>query len=150
MDATARDNYLTTEVMTAPPQKLQLMLIEGAIRFGQQTRDLWREKRDEQALESLVRCRRIVTEIIGSVKPEGEDLARNVRSIYAYLFRLLTEANRERSEKKLADALRILEIERDTWRAICEKLGPASPSVAAGPSAATQPDLPVEGLSLQA
>lgn len=149
MEATARDHYLTTEVMTAPPQKLQLMLIEGAIRFGQQTRDLWREKRDEQALESLTRCRRIVTEIIGSVKPAGGDLARNVRSIYAYLFRLLTEANRERNEQKLADALRILEIERDTWRAVCERLGPASPVATATPGA-TQPESSVEGLSLQA
>jgi flagellar protein FliS len=149
MDATARENYLTTEVLTAPPQKLQLMLIEGAIRFGRETGDFWRERRDEQALESLVRCRRIVTEIIGSVKPDGGDLTRNVRAIYAYLFRLLTEANRERSETKLADALRILEIERDTWRAVCEKLGPASPAGAVTPSGA-QPDSPVEGLSLQA
>src|SRR5262245_58972153 len=119
MDAIAREQYLTTEVLTAPPQKLQLLLIEGAIRFSQQTRDFWREKRDEDACESLIRCRRIVTEILGSVKPDAGELCRNVRAIYAYLFRLLTEANQEKNDQKLADALAILEIERDTWRAMC-------------------------------
>ena len=32
MSETPHDNYLVTEVMTAPPQKLQLMLVEAAIR----------------------------------------------------------------------------------------------------------------------
>jgi flagellar protein FliS len=148
MNATARDEYLTTEVMTAPPQKLQLMLIEGAIRFGQQTRDFWCDNRNEEAWEALVRCRRIVTEIMCNVKPEMGDLARNVRSIYAYLFRLLTEAHRDKSDQKLADALRILEIERDTWQAVCEKLGTASPAATPAPGAMSES--PVEGLSLQA
>lgn len=151
MDANARDNYLTTEVMTAAPQKLQLMLIEGAIRFGQRTRDLWQENRADEALEALTRCRRIVTEIIGSVKPDAGELARNVRSIYAYLFRLLTEAHWEHSEKKLDDALRILSIERDTWRQVCDKLGGSADALHTPVSqTVADVDLPTEGLSLHA
>jgi flagellar protein FliS len=150
----AREHYLTTQVMTAPPQKLQLMLIEGAIRFGRQTAELWRENRAEEALESLIRCRRIVTEIIGSVKPDAGELARNVRSIYAYLFRLLTEAHWERNEKKLDEAIRILSIERDTWGQVCEKLGTAAESAATPANSAARDgnlaELPVEGLSLNA
>jgi flagellar protein FliS len=151
MDASAREQYLTTQVMTAAPQKLQLMLIDGAIRFGQRTVELWRENHAEEALDSLTRCRRIVTEIIGSVKPDAGELARNVRSIYAYLFRLLTEAHWEHSEKKLNDALGILSIERDTWRQVCEKLGTSADSLRTPTiSGAIDTDLPVEGLSLNA
>jgi flagellar protein FliS len=126
------------------------MLIEGAIRFGQQTRDLWGQNRAEEAQEPMIRCRRIVTEIIGSIKPDAGDLARNVRSIYAYLFRLLTEANWERSEKKLDDVLRILSIERDTWRQVCEKLGATADSPTPAAVAAADSEQPAAGISLHA
>ena len=35
MSSLAHDNYLTTQVSTAPPQKLQLMLVEAALRSSQ-------------------------------------------------------------------------------------------------------------------
>ncbi len=34
MSFAAREEYFATEVLTAAPQKLQLMLIEGAIRYA--------------------------------------------------------------------------------------------------------------------
>ena len=48
MSETPQDNYLVTEVMTAPPQKLQLMLVEAAIRSIERARQAWREDDDEQ------------------------------------------------------------------------------------------------------
>ena len=47
MQASAQSNYLETEVMTAPPQKLQLMLVEAAIRSAERARAMWREEDDE-------------------------------------------------------------------------------------------------------
>ena len=35
--------YLESKVLTAPPQRLHLMLIEGAIRFGRQAEELLRK-----------------------------------------------------------------------------------------------------------
>ena len=37
MQQPAHESYLEAQVMTATPQKLRLMLIEGAIRFARQT-----------------------------------------------------------------------------------------------------------------
>lgn len=122
-----KDTYLETEVMTAAPQKLQLMLIEAAIRQGKRARELWNEARDDQddsAGDALIRCQQIVTELLCGLNPEQDkELVRRVASIYLFVFRSLTEAHLQRDEQKLADALEVLEVERETWREVCQKLG---------------------------
>jgi flagellar secretion chaperone FliS len=121
LDTAARENYLATQVLTASPAKLQLLLLEGAIRHGRHAGDQWRTGNQEAAWQSLVRCRQIVTELLCGVKFDGTELTRRVRSVYGFVFRTLTEAQLERNEEKLDDALRILELERETWREVCER-----------------------------
>ena len=124
MSTTVRDNYLRTEVMTATPQKLQLMLIEAALRFGYQAQQAWSESREDAATEALVRCQQVVTELLCSLNPEGDpQLIRRVASVYLYIFRTLTTAQMQRDANRLTDALRVLEEERQTWRELCEKMG---------------------------
>jgi flagellar protein FliS len=134
LDTAARENYLTTQVLTASPAKLQLLLLEGAIRHGRQAGDQWRTGNQEAAWQSLVRCRQIVTELLCGIKVDGTELTRRVRSVYAFVFRTLTEAQLERNEDKLADALRILELERDTWREVCLRQPEAAKSPASQPA----------------
>jgi flagellar protein FliS len=139
MSASARETYLMTQALTAPPQKLQLMLIDGAIRFAGQVLSHWQAGENQAAAESLARCRQIVSEIVAGIRPDGNDLARKVRSVYGYLFRTLTEAQLERSAAKIADCLRILRIEQETWQQLCRQLGNESPSGApSGSSARSQ------------
>jgi flagellar protein FliS len=121
MQPSARDTYLETQVMTASPQKLRLMLIEGAIRFVNQTQHLWEQQRDEEALESSIRAREIVSELMTSLSGNAEPLAKQILPLYVFIFRTITEAQLERSTPKLADALRVLGEERETWRQVCEK-----------------------------
>ncbi len=124
MPASARDTYLETEVLTATPQKLQLMLIDGALRFVELARHHWKNDKDEEACEALIRAQRIVTELLGGLNKDVDpDLAGKVASIYLFVFRTLLAANNERDEEKLDDVVRILNIERETWRQVCEKLG---------------------------
>jgi hypothetical protein len=73
--------------------------------------------------------------------------------VYGCVFRTLVAAHLERSEKKLAEAASILEIERDTWRQVCQKLGgcksdPAAglpPAARGGSAAAARPHMPLDG-----
>lgn len=124
MNLSARDNYLTTEVMTATPQKLQLMLIEAALRMGQQTIEHWKANEEEQAVETLIRCQQIITELLCGLQPDQDsELVRRVASVYLFIFRSLSVAHLERSEQKVADAMSVLEIERETWQQVCAKLG---------------------------
>ena len=52
MTPAARDEYLATEVMTAAPQKLQLLLVEAAIRFARQAESHWRVHENEAAFRA--------------------------------------------------------------------------------------------------
>lgn len=126
MPTSAPSVYLTTEVMTATPQKLRLMLIDAALRFGKQAREGWRTQADGAASQSLVRCQEIVKELLASLGCAKNDLSRKMAGVYIYLFRTLTEAHLQRDAKKLDNALRVLEIERETWRLVCDKLGAQS------------------------
>ncbi len=128
-DATARAEYLEAEVMTASPQKLQLMLIEGAIRFIEKTKQHWEAEQYDWGIESLIRAQEIVTEILGSLRHDVDrPLVRKVAGIYVFVFRNLVDASLDHSREKLDEALRVLHEERETWRQLCEKLGGAAVS----------------------
>ena len=58
----------------------------------------------------------------GLRKEVATDLTDRVMALYVYIFRCLVEAGMGRDEKKLADAVGLLQIERETWRLLCEKL----------------------------
>ncbi|MCL2005571.1 MAG: flagellar export chaperone FliS [Planctomycetaceae bacterium] len=120
----ARQNYLQAEVHTATPQKLQLMLVEAAIKNIHRTKKAWEEERFEAGFESLSLAQDIVAEILSSVDKEGNpELAGKIASIYVFIFRCLAEGGMTHDPKKLDDALRVLNSERETWRLVCEKFG---------------------------
>lgn len=124
MQLTARDAYLTTEVTTATPQKLQLMLIEAAIRFCRQAQAQRQNDQEEQAGEAIIRCQEVISELLIGLRPDRDaELVRRVASVYVYLLRTLTLAHVERQSAALDDAIRVLEIERGTWQQVCLELG---------------------------
>ncbi len=49
------------------------------------------------------------------------ELTDRVAAVYAFIFRRLVEAGYRRDEAKLADAIRLLEIERETWQRVCQQ-----------------------------
>jgi flagellar protein FliS len=127
MSATARDTYRTTEILTATPQRLQLMLIEGAIQFSLRARQHWNADEPAKATKALVQAQKIMRELIGGLDTKSQsDLVRRVAAIYNFVHLSLIEASSRKDETKLAGAIRVLEIERETWRQVCEKLGSAT------------------------
>ena len=117
------EQYLATEVFTAPPQKLQLMLIEMAIRQVARAKREWQAGENGEACMSLLHAQQIVDQLIAGVNREASpELADRVLAVYDFIARRLREANTECNEKKLDDVTRILEIERETWQLICDQL----------------------------
>lgn len=152
MSSAAREAYLETQLLTATPQLLRLKLIEGAIRFGQQTLQHWQAECDDQAFDAMLRCRGIVTELLVSVKSDGTEVSRRVTALYLFLFQTLTEAQLRRDEKKLREVIELLEIERETWQSVCEQMPeppqpdentpqPPSSEITASDAAAVLPDI---------
>jgi flagellar protein FliS len=130
MQPSVRNTYLETEVLTATPQKLQCMLLEAAIRALERTRQHWRAGDFDQGCETLIKAQQVVAEILGGMDREANpELVRKVAGIYLFIYRSLVDAGLHRDEKKLDDAQRVLEEERETWRQLCEKMaGTQAPS----------------------
>ena len=66
----AVDDYLETQVLTAAPHRLHLMVVDGAMRFTRQGLAAMREARWEAMGQAFRRARDCVTEMVGGVKPE--------------------------------------------------------------------------------
>ena len=122
METNARAAYLETQILTATPQRLRLLLIDGAIRFANETAGHWKEDRVEPGRQSLERCRAVISELLAAVKADRSELTQQVAGIYAFLFRELTEANVDRNIDKLADVVRVLHVERETWSELCDNM----------------------------
>lgn len=164
MPTHTNDHYLSAKILTATPQKLHLMLIEGAIRHALVAKRLW-EVQDRRAErdEALARCIDITGELVLGVKDSEEAVAKTLVDLYVFIFRAVSEAKILEEVAKLDDALRILAIERETWRQVCEKeddtpvsnrqeLAATPPAHHAPNPLGTLPILPVTGggLSLEA
>lgn len=116
------ENYLETEVLTATPQKLQLMMINGAIRFAYQAQQLSEQQDKEEAWDRLMRCREIVAQILCSIKNDGSELMQNVAGIYFFLFQELTDLHAKDEYQRLDGVLNVLNEERETWEELCRQM----------------------------
>jgi flagellar secretion chaperone FliS len=111
--------YLETQIATATPQRLRLMLIDGALRRAREAVDAWREDRPDDALEPLGRCRSIVAELIAGIREGSSPLADQVLGIYLFLFQELSEVSLGREMARIEGVIRVLEEERITWQEVC-------------------------------
>lgn len=119
----AREEYLKNQIETATPQKLHLMLVEGAIRYARVAQNCWRERKEEDARDAVDRCYLIIVEMLSNVGAAESALGRRISSVYLFLFQTVAEVRQQRDDEKLNDLLRVLAIERETWRQVCQKFG---------------------------
>jgi flagellar protein FliS len=127
-------SYLESKVLTAPPYRLHLMLIDGAIRFGRQADEALRRGDELAAAAPLVRVLDIIGELLVGVRENKTDLTLKIAELYLFIFRRVSEAKINADAAALGEALRLLDFERQTWQLACEKLG--------GDSSATPPSSP--------
>ncbi len=123
MQSTARDQYLYTDVNTATAERLQLLLIEGALRLANRARQHWQQGRKDRAIRALLEAQAILVHMMGVIdRQTGGELAARVSAVYEFIYRSLVKAGYYHDESALDDAVRVLEIERQTWRQVCDKL----------------------------
>lgn len=127
-------SYLESKVLTAPPYRLQLMLIEGAIRFGRLAEQELRQGNQVAAATPLMRVLDIMGELLAGAREKKSELNTKVADLYWYLFRQISQAKISGDAAVLGAALELLDYERQTWQQVCDKLNadnsaPAAPSV---------------------
>ncbi len=147
MPVSSPGSYIETEVMTASPQKLQLMMIEAALRYAKRAKLHWEADEEEEACEVLIRAQRVMGELMGGLNREASpQLVGKIASIYVFVFRNLMEAALQRDVEKIDGAIKVLEAEQETWRQVCQKLTAEKPTEC-GPAA---PAPPLGGFAAQA
>ena len=145
MHQNARSNYLETQVMTAPPERLKLMLIDAAIRNVTKAKEHWNDDDFGTSWDSISRAREIVSELQSGLNREtNPELIDKISAMYMFLFRELNEAATSREDAKLDGVLKVLAQERETWIEVCTELAKLSENENEGA------DLQVDSIDSQA
>lgn len=115
--------YLRTRVMSASPEELRLMLLDGALKFAHQAREGLSSRNYELSFSGFSQAREIVMELINGIRDDAEpELANKVRGVLLFLYRELMEASFQKSVAKVDNVIKILEYERETWVLAMEKI----------------------------
>lgn len=149
--AKSSDAYLKTRVLTASPEQLRLMLLDGAIKFARQARAGQESKDYEASFEGFSQARAIVMELIVTIDPEpAPELAGRVKSVLSFIFSEMVEASMNKDASRMDEPIRLLEYERETWTLFIEQLsreraGAEVPDALSEPKPDSRPTLSVEG-----
>ncbi|MFW5782853.1 MAG: flagellar export chaperone FliS [Candidatus Muiribacteriaceae bacterium] len=118
------DQYRETQIKTASPGRLLLMLYDGAIRFlNQSINALESEPKDlEKAHNNIIKVQNIIMELTVTLdRKKGGDIAENLSDLYTFMKNHLVEANC-RKEADYCYEIRDLMTElRDAWREVVAK-----------------------------
>jgi len=130
----AAQEYLESQVLSASPHRLHLLVIDGALKFARIGLAAL-ERADWEALDAaLARSRECVAELIVGVKTDaGLEWAEAFKGVLGNVYQNLAMADPERSSQRIEDAIRILEIHRQTWVELGERLAEQQASVVPEP-----------------
>lgn len=143
----ASQEYLKNAVMTASPEQLHLMLIDGAIRFTLRGREATARKDIEGAFNAFERAQRIVLQMdAGLQRDVNPSLVDQMASLYNFVYRRLIDANIHRDTHAADEALKILKHQRQSWVLLIEKLADDASDVPQDAHAATGEDRPAVSL----
>jgi len=140
MTTTEANAYLRTQVFTASPEQLRLMLLDGALRFARQAIEGLEARDYEASYNGITQARAIVLELATSIRADVDpDLAERVRSVYLFIYREMVDASVARDVARLGKAVDLLQYERETWAMLIERIAaeragasPNPPTSAAG------------------
>jgi flagellar protein FliS len=107
--------YKQQSIMTAPPERLVVMLYDGAIRFLFQGATALRTGERSPALERLDRGEAIIDHLLATLDMSAGEIAERLEGVYVFCKRLLLEARLERDADKVDLARGYLAELRESW-----------------------------------
>ena len=117
--------YKKASVNTLDQNKLIIMLYDGAIKNANFAVEYIKSGEIEKVHDSLIKTKNIVTELLATLNMEhGGEIAKNLKSLYSYMFSLLIEANMEKKSKPVLTVIDLLKELRGAWVQIREKKKP--------------------------
>lgn len=121
------ENYRRTQIETASPGRLLLMLYEGALKNLRLAQASIGAKKINQAHNHLIKAQEIVTELNLDLNMDAGDIAKNLRNLYVYIHQRLVEANIKKDAEIIQEAIDLLSELKEAWDAIILKNKSATP-----------------------
>ncbi len=110
------NQYYQTQVSTASPEQILLMLYDGAIRFTRQAIAGVEDNKPEMRRYGISKSMAIVSEFAKSLDHKmGAHFAEDLDALYAFMIRELTQANLDNDIEKLKVVEKLLVDLRGTW-----------------------------------
>jgi|JTFP01.1.fsa_nt_gb flagellar protein FliS len=110
------EQYKTTQISTATPGQLVVMLYDGAIKFCKMAKLGIEQKNIETANNNLIKVQNIIQELKISLDMKaGGELSETLDALYEYMLRRLIEANMKKDIKIINEVQKNLEELREAW-----------------------------------
>ena len=117
--------YKKASVNTLDQNKLIIMLYDGAIKNANFAVQYMESGEIEKVHDSLIKTKNIVTELLATLNMEqGGEIAKNLKSLYSYMFSQLIEANMDKKSEPVLTVIDLLKELRGAWVQIKEKNKP--------------------------
>ncbi|MEO2045538.1 MAG: flagellar export chaperone FliS [Pirellulales bacterium] len=121
-----QNQYLVSKILTASQPQLQLMLVEGAVRFIRQALELSSDPShpQEESERLLDKTIDVVEALVRGVSGNDLEISKQLEEQYVFMFRELVACRYNRDAEKLRTVLKLLEYERETWQqasALCQQ-----------------------------
>jgi len=129
--------YQKTQVTTAKPEKILLMLYEGAIKFNKLAILKMKEKNVAEKGKNISKTLAIVSELMNTLDHEkGGQLAADLENLYMFIMDKLIEANMYNKVEELEVVERLLTTLYTAWQDVVN-----NPRPDGVPSPTLQPEL---------
>jgi len=108
--------YATTQVQTASPVQVVVLLYDGTIQAMKLAQEGMQHNNREDKARFLSRALRVVSELSATLNMEqGGTVARDLRRIYEFVVHELTQANLLNQPERLDAPIRCLGVLREAW-----------------------------------
>ena len=106
--------YQTSNITTATPEKLMILLFDGALQFLQKAKTAIAENNLKERSENIEGARKIIRELMRTIDLEnGNDVAKKLFRLYNKMAMNLIKANVQRSSDKIDEV--IVDITNIRW-----------------------------------
>lgn len=109
--------YQKNEVETATPEKILILMYDGAILFLNRAKVAIKDKNYQEIYNNIIGCERILLEFMNTLDFEvGGDFAVRLHALYQYFYNTLIDANMNKDIDKVEEVLQHLIDLRATWK----------------------------------
>lgn len=98
--------YQTSNITTATPEKLMILLFDGALQFLQKAKNAIAEKNMHEKSVNIEGARKIIRELMRTIDLEnGNDVSKNLFRLYNKMAMNLIKANVQRNIEKIDEVI---------------------------------------------